>query len=356
MPTLHKIVTTFGLNEESFERLRLYQSRILQNANTYGTLCLSIAPIDFLSMSDNDSGWNSCMCWADHYGEYRQGTVEMMNSPCVLVAYLKAEKDYTPWKYVCYGPDNEMRNWGISNKKWRQLVIANEDVILGNRQYPYTNPDIEKQVLSWVRSLLGGDDCFSTQLTPIYNHSSTENNPGGKSYLFNFDTNVMYNDVYNYRNAYLSTYFFEKYPTSFSLNFSGESECMECGEIMDNGDDSSWVICGKCNHVKICSCCECYICDGDDYYTNDLGETFCSECVENGEVSWCNCCAQPFYDTDMIEIKFKPEDSRFSTYAIACRNCFPPLGEFGPVDEDDGIYYEENFSKTAKDFINNLDL
>ena len=296
------------------------------------------------------------MCWADHYGEYRQGTVEMMNSPCVLVAYLKAEKDYTPWKYVCYGPDNEMRNWGISNKKWRQLVIANEDVILGNRQYPYTNLDIEKQVLSWVRSLLGGDDCFSTQLTPIYNHSSTENNPGGKSYLFNFDTNVMYNDVYNYRNAYLSTYFFEKYPTSFSLNFSGESECMECGEIMDNGDDSSWVICGKCNHVKICSCCECYICDGDDYYTNDLGETFCSECVENGEVSWCNCCAQPFYDTDMIEIKFKPEDSRFSTYAIACRNCFPPLGEFGPVDEDDGIYYEENFSKTAKDFINNLDL
>lgn len=355
MPTLHKIVTTFGLDEEKFERLRLFQSRILQNANTYGTLCLSIAPIDFISMSDNDSGWNSCMSWVDHHGEYRQGTVEMMNSPCVLVAYLKAAEPYHPFEFACSANAPE-RNIAISNKKWRQLVIANSDVILGNRQYPYDNPDVEKQVLSWVRSLLGGDDCFSTQLTPIWNNGAKDENPGGKDYRFRFETNYMYNDVYNWRNGYLSNTFFNNYLRSFILDFSGESECMNCGELMDVGEDTSWVTCHNCNGAVQCDCCGSYIYSGDDYYSNDLGEVFCESCVnESDSVYWCNCCNQPFFEQNMVEIEWKSVDDRYSSYSRACSNCFPPLGEFGPADED-GVYYEENFSEIAKNFIDNLDV
>ena len=42
-------------------------------------------------MSDNDYGWDSCMGWMNE-GEYRLGTVEMMNSPCIVVAYIDGEE------------------------------------------------------------------------------------------------------------------------------------------------------------------------------------------------------------------------------------------------------------------------
>lgn len=345
MPTLKKLCVEFGISLDDYETVRLGQSRLLNDAFSHGMLTLSIAPIDFITMSDNDCGWDSCMCWVNRDGEYRQGTIEMMNSPCVLVAYLEASEPFILRPYLKQTPIV------LSNKKWRQLVIANEDIIVGNRNYPYQSNELESIVLSWVRSLLG-EGSYENEIRPFYNNSRKEANPGGKEYCFDFHANFMYNDIYDWRNAYFSVDFFEKHPTLYRLNYSGTSECMHCGQPMEQGsDDSAWVVCGNCNGALRCSCCDSYILDGDDRYYNSEGEVFCHYCVEDSnDVEWCPYCDEPHFANEFESIEFIGETDRYSTCVSACRSCFPSFGEFGPVDED-GIYHRENFTDEAEDFI-----
>ena len=87
---LGKIADAYDL--DGYEDFRLAHSRVLNDKKVSGTLCLSIHPMDYMTMSDNESGWESCMNWQNN-GCYRQGTVEMMNSPMVVVGYLKAKND-----------------------------------------------------------------------------------------------------------------------------------------------------------------------------------------------------------------------------------------------------------------------
>ena len=136
---LGKIAKAFDL--PGYEEFRILHSQALNQKTLKGKLCVSIHPFDYMTMSDNDCGWCSCMSWAED-GEYRGGTVEMMNSPCVVVAYLTSE---TPYQI-----DNNF-NW--SNKKWRQLFIVDTQVITGIKQYPYFNSAIEKITCDWLKEL-----------------------------------------------------------------------------------------------------------------------------------------------------------------------------------------------------------
>ena len=88
LKALQKISSAFNISD--FEDFRIKHSQILNQRKIEGNLCLSINPLDYITMSDNDCGWDSCMSWVED-GEYKLGTVEMMNSPCVLVAYLESE-------------------------------------------------------------------------------------------------------------------------------------------------------------------------------------------------------------------------------------------------------------------------
>ena len=169
--------------------------------------------------------------------------------------------------------------------------------------------------------------------------------------MYDFRTNFMYNDIYNWRSCIFAKDFFEKHLDHYICDFSGPSECMTCGEELGEGEDTSWVICASCNGAVQCDCCGSYIYDEDECYTNDLGEHFCESCVnESDSIRWCNCCSQPFFEQDMEEIEIQPIHSRYNQYISACKNCFPSLDNFGPCDEDN-IYYEENFTEEAKDFI-----
>lgn len=345
MPTLRKICVEFNIPLDDYETLRLAQSRLFNDAFCHGTLTLSIAPIDFITMSDNDCGWNSCMSWADHDGEYRQGTIEMMNSPYILIAYLEASE---PFILNLYRGSRLV----LSNKKWRQLVIANRDIIVGNRNYPYQSNELESIVLSWTRELLGADR-YEDEIRPFFNNGHKETNPGGKEYCYDFCTNFMYNDIYDWRNAYFSVDFFDKHPSLYRFNYSGTSECMCCGEPMTmDKDDSAWVVCGNCNGATRCSCCDCYILDGDESYTNSNGEVFCSYCVnESHDVEWCPCCDEPHFYSEFDTIEFyNTETDRYTCIASACRDCFPSFGAFGPIDEE-GNYHRENFNDEGEAFI-----
>ena len=83
-------------------------------------------------MSTNDYNWNSCMDWTGS-GEYRRGTVEMMNSPMVICAYLKSDVQQM-----------HFNGYEWPSKKWRAWIVVNKDAILCNRNYPYTNDNLAK--------------------------------------------------------------------------------------------------------------------------------------------------------------------------------------------------------------------
>ena len=136
---LGKIAAAYNI--PGFEDYRICLSQIINEKETEGIVHLSIHPLDYMTMSDNECGWDSCMSWRKE-GSYRQGTVEMMNSPAVVVAYISSKDDMDLPADFCW-----------SNKKWRQLFVINEDLIVSVKDYPQHNPTLTLEITNWLREL-----------------------------------------------------------------------------------------------------------------------------------------------------------------------------------------------------------
>ena len=210
LKALGKIATAFSL--EGFEEFRICHSQILNQKKLRGNLCLSIHPLDFMTMSDNECGWSSCMSWAE-YGCYRQGTVEMMNSPMMVVAYLTAEEPmHMP---------GTAEKW--SNKKWRELFIVDKNIIANVKGYPYRNEDLSKKVLEWFKELAEVHE-LGTYTEKVYEYNAFR-----RSYIDELHKEVtvephtynMYNDFSDNQFAYFGTQIPDHY--SFYYYFAPQS-------------------------------------------------------------------------------------------------------------------------------------
>ena len=263
-----KIAHAYGLDVE-FEQARLEHSRILNTKRLTGRLCLSIHPLDFSTMSDNSNNWGSCMSWWDE-GEYRQGTIEMMNSSCVIVAYLEdqhrnlIESSYT---------------W--NSKKWRELFIVDPKVITGIKGYPYQSVPLEHEVINWLRELAQTN--WGIQYYDPIEYKMNSATPNGNA--FTYYTNYMYND-FGSRN-YARTHLFAeamgyKQPHGMDytdIEYSGPSQCMRCGELEACFEHEG---CLNCEHCTLSHnyCCDC----GSRLYNNEgnyLGDIlYCPECYD----------------------------------------------------------------------------
>lgn len=221
---------------EGFEEFRLQHSRILNNKELSGELCLSIHPLDYMTMSNNSCDWTSCMSWHEHIGAYRAGTVEMMNSPVVVVAYLKSAID------MKMSNDN---TW--SNKKWRELFVVNKDCILGIKGYPYNSDALEEIAINWIRELAKDNLNWEYEDSIKFNTNKCG---------IDFYTNIMYNDVYDTHPLLLRTKELEE---NFSLNYSGNKLCMYSGKFYDidnsNEENGSLIVCETYSPYVICNEC-----------------------------------------------------------------------------------------------------
>ena len=111
-------------------------SMIIQQDKVKGTLCFSIHPLDFLSLSENTHGWRSCHALD---GEYRAGNLSYMADSSTIICYLKSEEEVTLPNFPSSVPWN--------NKKWRVLLFFSDDdrMLFAGRQYPFTSDSgIEK--------------------------------------------------------------------------------------------------------------------------------------------------------------------------------------------------------------------
>lgn len=114
------------------EWIQIEYSKIVQSFTIRGTAVLSIDPIDYITMSQNSSGWRSCHALD---GEYRTGTLAYMMDTCSVVAYVTTKNSRYDW-----GNNEKIE---FSDKIWRQMVLINlneeRSYSIQSRQYPHSN-------------------------------------------------------------------------------------------------------------------------------------------------------------------------------------------------------------------------
>ena len=81
-----KALKYFESNEEVLRKIQDRLSMILQEDKITGTLCLSVHPLDYLSVSENTYHWRSCHALD---GDYRSGNLQYMVDGSTIVCYLR---------------------------------------------------------------------------------------------------------------------------------------------------------------------------------------------------------------------------------------------------------------------------
>ena len=301
---LGKLANIFDL--PGWEDFRICHSQILNQKDLGGELTISIHPLDYMTMSDNTYGWESCMSW-EQEGGYRQGTVEMMNSRSVVVAYLSGQDEMS------------IGDGTWNSKKWRQLFVVDRNIIAGVKDYPYHNENLGLEVVKWLKELatkhlgwtyeeiipfsFGGKRVHLDYLPIEKNDFSLEFNTGCMYNDFGcLDSHWMcFSDKINpdeirgtnseehFRNTYLC------------IDYSGHSQCMICGSLDSDLEDESCLACEDCQHRCRCDCCgeiasETWSIDGME---------LCEYCWEN-RVRECVVCGDQHYDENLSPIYVIP--------------------------------------------------
>lgn len=343
---LIKAFKFFEKNKNALTDIQNRASRILQEDKIEGTLCLSVHPLDYLSVSENTYNWRSCHSLD---GDYRSGNLSYMVDESTVICYLKSDKDeYLP---------NFPFKW--NSKKWRVLLFFSTDwnMVIAGRQYPFETDVGLKFILAnllpqsgvskncfwspWHDEKLGRLS-FSDEKGYFYlNHQYVPiggelvkvkdliiDNPG--SMQFNdLLKSTCYDFVYAYRHYGASRDPFwgreqgetEPGVTKFligggvpclrcgkrEIEVSESMHCIECEEEYGNLIDDDFGYCACCNrHIYLenahwidddALCDQCYIsetatCDrcGDVVYKNNItfdrerNEYVCNDCIYNIEM------------------------------------------------------------------------
>ena len=291
MRVLQKIAKEFDLPD--FEIFRNHISRITEIRKSKIKFTLSIHPLDYMTMSDNANGWESCMNWTQGPGSYRAGTIEMMNSPVVVVAYITTKPYY---------PANTSIEW--TSKSWRELIIVHPNTICSVKSYPYYNIAFDKALVNWLADLV------EEKTEWRYNRKKPQENLESCSdikawqdkedkdnyFLLHFETNEMYNDFGNTDNYGIFSINppDNKYHTS-TINYSGLMTCMCCGENGYWSDDTETVICEDCEPSIYCCCCDERVNINDAIEVD--GEWVCEDCYN--DLHRCMCCEDAHFEYDL---------------------------------------------------------
>jgi len=344
------------------DELLLKYSMIYNDKTIHGNLVLSIHPLDFMTMSDNASRWQSCMSWV-HEGCYRVGTVEMMNSNNVLCCYL--ENPNTPFTFGT----TEKFEW--NNKRWRQLVYFTKDIVVTGKPYPYENEDLSKKLLEVIRKLakenLNWTYSFGPELYQDMIHINSLNAVENIQFFIRhkrtrkhniiFHTKGMYNDMLNDSNM---NYWCirNKVDHNKVISYSGKAPCLCCGgtalrEQSDNYGDyndryfnTNELICEDCLEDTRCFICGetsaiiprkiVYGGDGDGDKVAEI--KICDSC-ETNFIYKCPCCGKTFFASELYDSYCKTGFEELGGDHFAAYIKVVPDEDIKPTDFANSQYY-----------------
>lgn len=278
-----------GKQVSDLEYFRLKHSVTLNQKILKGTLCLSIHPLDYMTMSDNCEHWSSCMSWSEG-GDYRQGTVEMMNSPCVVVGYLKSTNHKMPM-----GIDNI---W--NSKKWRSLFIVDPQFIISIKGYPYQNEQLAKTCIDKLAQMAGWNN---------YNIINWDKNT---NVIFTTNDHSMYNDFGTTEHYIcLNPNSTDKiYNNGEYYNYCGDAECMWCGFVPEHSSEiaANELCCSNCSSYLHCDQCGCSITQNESYMITADDYVLCCSCW-NYDTTTDDLTNDVYLYTNTIKLKSADENS-----------------------------------------------
>ena len=328
----------YEFNKSYFEEFKKEYAMILSEKTITGKFCISIHPMDFMTMSDNASNWTSCMNWA-RQGCYHTGTIEMMNSNNVVCAYLIIGDKKFVFDDKAVDP-NTGEVYGIwNNKKWRQLFYVTKDIIMSGKAYPYFSKEMTLTVLDHIHDLAGtaawkyqfGPELYQdmVHVSNIYKMNnqrmwakSEKHTPFKHNIIW--DTKGMYNDMLN-DNTYSYWCYRNKVDSTKIISVSGKAPCLCCGKsiISEKWEDDDYndrfsntdsAVCETCQTAKY----KCLICGETHYKFNsplhrlENGKVICRKCLPLIRV--CPCCGEIFYCNYNTETRTYVYNKEFYEY------------------------------------------
>ena len=325
---LGKIAEAFNL--KGFEDFRICHSMVVGQKQIAGKMKLSIHPLDYMTMSDNNSGWDSCMSWHNE-GGYRHGTIEMMNSPTVVVAYLASDEDM-----------ETVGGYHWNNKRWRQLFIVDKNAIIAVKEYPFYNEELTRFAAEWLKELAIKNLQWDYEDFFKYNVCADDDNevlihrdylPSNKNdFAIELNCGFMYNDFGTTENGRhyialateidpenISEWELGYYKKKLFIPYSGLTECVVCGDKFGDYDDESCLACNNCQTVVRCDCCGERV---DESYTID-DMVLCACCYES-RVHTCDVTGEEHYEDE-----------------LTCIYVIPRLTE--DEENDNLAFYKENY-------------
>lgn len=310
----------FFINESELDTLIKKYATIFNQKTIKGDLCLSVHPLDYFSVSDNQCGWNSC--FSVHNGSYRISTTGLLTSSNTMVAYLSSGD-------VEYKAFDKSMVW--NNKKWRTYVTMSHDqkTFHIGREYPYSNPALRQKIVEIIADLTGWE--YQEVNREIYINTPDAFYNDGFYHLYEA-TNIKDNERID------------------ELDIAEDCYCMECGSTYDlEGVDGMCCTCcypeSNKEYIGTCVFCDSNIFEYDDYtYVNDCGEYVC-ECCED-KLNYCEECNESFIaeDEPITEVYHRERDGYYMIEM--CSYCLKEA-----MERDNIIYVvEEGRYRTSDEY------
>lgn len=309
----------FSYDEDELRKAQDLASQYIQKTKVKGILCLSVHPLDFMTISENNSNWRSCHSMD---GEYCVGNMNYMLDTSTFVVYLKSEKDE---QLICF-PENMLWN----NKKWRVLAHLNDlgNCIWFSKQYPFNCMRLIKElhynenspfhnkfqapeavgIESFKRTDGSEVIAAGTHLVYFYDYESVCNiqdiviqNEKAVNYNdltrgFNGCSAIIMRKKWFYLNDYVDGMRTDDPKLLFRVNV-GETFKPICGHDLPFYDEELDFVCHECGQIAA------------------------------GNVTKCECCGRTIYPLEPLKIykEFKPEN------LWVCNECFKELNKFDEV-------------------------
>lgn len=281
-------------------------STYIQKNKISGYLYLSIHPMSYLTISENNCNWRSCHALD---GEYRSGNLNYMLDDVTVVAGLVSSKDMVHLKSF---PNN--MKW--LNNKWRMLVhIHPQDrVIYYNKQYPYSSIELLDQTCFLLQEFFPNAGWSYPEPDSLINITLADGTQRhldhsyllindcfvkGNKVIKTNENNLFFNDLLDSstyspwisygRILHEEGFFYPKKMTAWhkdliKIRIGEDAPCVCCGNTLKRANDG--FVCGSCEQeMRIKEHDQCAYC-GRRFYDED------EDMVQYGDELFCEDCYQ----------------------------------------------------------------
>ena len=311
----------FETSQTALENIQNAASMIIQEDKIEGILCLSVHPLDFLSMSENNHNWRSCHALD---GEYGSGNLSYMIDRATVICYLKSNRE----EILPNFPEDVKWN----SKKWRVLFYLSEkwDMVFAGRQHPFTTEagiEFVKNRL-FPRANIGEFSDWTDKKYREFKDKNIHTHFDGtyipvvdgfvklNELMVNEPGSLQFNDVLS-STCYDALYAYKQsesfcnityYPHAATTKFriGGKCNCLRCGNAPIEITES--FMCNDCeldygdsedDIFAFCPCCGARYFYDDGVWIENAEECVCPSCAES-ETQICDCCGERNYKNEMI--------------------------------------------------------